>query len=298
MDVLDMPNSSTASHLSNSNTGQVNMKRQRQPIERPKNREMFGFSLIELLVVIGIISILASLLLPALLRGKEKARMTRCINNMGQISMGLAMYAHDYRDRFPGGYYVNGTNYGLLCDIGGEDRPRNRCPNIAPAEVRPLFPYMRPSEVFRCTEDRGWLMALELRRPIVCKPTSWEVTGCSYVYSGGGLPTKFPWDGWIQVRPASWVPDPSRFILLCEPPAMQVGINNPSPHWVYTHWHEWRGWQDVLDVDMPKDKSKFISPIAFVDGHVKREDFTYNIQTTRPYVFEETKEWMWYKPQP
>lgn len=78
---------------------------------------------------------------------------------------------------------------------------------------------------------------------------------------------------------------------------MQTGLNNPLPHLNYTHWHEWRGKTDVLDVDMSKDTSKFLSPIGFVDGHVKRTDFTHNMQTTRPYVWEETKDWMWYKPR-
>jgi prepilin-type N-terminal cleavage/methylation domain-containing protein len=59
-----------------------------------------GFTLIELLVVIAIIAILASLLLPALSRGKEKARGARCMSNLHQLHTAVTMYAEDHNDSF------------------------------------------------------------------------------------------------------------------------------------------------------------------------------------------------------
>lgn len=64
-------------------------------------RNRRGFTLLELMVVITIISILAAILLPALARAREAARRIKCASNLRQMGLVFLMYANENSDMFP-----------------------------------------------------------------------------------------------------------------------------------------------------------------------------------------------------
>ena len=97
------------------------MKLLRQSSSRPffqspmvSRAKSSGFTLVELLVVIGIIAVLIGLLLPAMTRAREHANRAVCLSNLKQVYAAFQVYVLDSKDQVPLGYRTASKQYNSM----------------------------------------------------------------------------------------------------------------------------------------------------------------------------------------
>src|SRR5579883_2163156 len=117
-----------------------------------RRRAMAGFTLVEMLVVIGVISLLAALLFPVFISARANARRSVCLSNMHQIGGAIFLYAQDYDDSYP---------------YGADPSDQHSNPNIWPPQDQAtvmampqlnvvLSTYLKSPQVWRCPADTGF----------------------------------------------------------------------------------------------------------------------------------------------
>jgi len=109
-----------------------------------------GFTLTELLIVIGIIAVLIAILMPALSAAREHAKRVQCMSNLRQLTMAWLMYANDNRGHFCGSEVQSESGpppvtsiWTWIADTGTQhDIPAGR-----------LWPYVKALPVYYCPND-------------------------------------------------------------------------------------------------------------------------------------------------
>lgn len=76
--------------------------------------EMTGFTIIELLVVLGIISALAALTFGVIFSTRQRSQQTLCSSNLKQLAIAVQLYAHDNDDFIP----PYNSKFGEVCSNG------------------------------------------------------------------------------------------------------------------------------------------------------------------------------------
>jgi len=147
------------------------------------------FTLVELLVVIAVISLLMTLLLPALNSARSYARDTACLNNMRQLGQGLNFYAVDYNNYLPpsfGGTPDGCPYYGawILCvatylgkDVDPNNRSKATYNAVVPLRQSPTGVFLCPSTLPNANGVMRWSYG-----PTVCANNETQYNGD---YKGG-----------------------------------------------------------------------------------------------------------------
>ena len=112
-----------------------------QPHRSPR-----AFTLVELLVVIGIIALLVSILFPALQKAKAHAAMVKCMSNERQLMQAFLMFANDHKGRLPGNFTdYNNPDGDKRAWLLNYQEPLTNAPRNGT-----LFRYVNTEEVYKC----------------------------------------------------------------------------------------------------------------------------------------------------
>jgi len=144
-----------------------------------------GFTLVELLVVVGIIGVLAAIMFPVIMKAKESAKTTQCLSNMKQLGSGLTVYLDEYTSRFPAAASWGSPSYWAEPQHGSQKTIQELLNRYVRNGMRLGGDglYEKPG-VFGCPSDFGVPGDGPINGVPPDKPI-WKYAGCSYEYYAG-----------------------------------------------------------------------------------------------------------------
>ena len=146
-----------------------------------KTERRRGFTMMEILIVLVIITILAALLLPVFFRVRAKSREAVCASNLHQIGLGVLIYTQDYDDLYPrGGDPTDINTDAWKRAFNGEFSEDAKALRPLPIVMQS---YVKNPELWHCPADTGFdYDDTESRNQLNARPTSFDAYGSSYYY--------------------------------------------------------------------------------------------------------------------
>lgn len=142
-------------------------------------RHTSGFSLVELLIVFGVVSVLAALVFAAFSGVREKGRQSACLSNLRQLGVAVALYQGDNDDLFPRG----GDPTDVHTELWHQAAAGVYAVEVdgLPPLTFVLRPYTKSKNLWRCPSDIGFDVT-ESFQPLSARPTSFDAFATSYYY--------------------------------------------------------------------------------------------------------------------
>lgn len=233
----------------------------------PPRRRDHGFTLVELLVVLAVITILAALLLPALAGAHAKARAITCLNNVRQLGLASQIYTDEFSERLPynlgeaeiraavaQNQFLNWNSSIMDWEVVNPDNT-----NTALVTLGGVGPYTaRNPKIYKCPND-NYISDIQAAAGWSARVRSISMNamiGDAGQFSKSGANINNP--NYRQFFKITQVPQPARIFVFIEehPNSMDDGyfINNP---------------EQLTWTNLPAAHHNGAVNISFADGHVE-----------------------------